>query len=253
MSEFASVIPPNQSPPDPEIPRWLARLFAGLMCVLFSGLIFFIVIEFMCDMLGHRLDFSPTPPPKQNAAETNDTASINFSEQFELISPKDKTRTIGEDAVILVHWTEKDSRKMNPFSPFELWLDGYFVPWDMQYGKNTWFVNMPVVPGEHHLRTQAFESVFFVEESDDPAKQKGPADWKFFRRHPDTDKPDKCGTCHIIATGRQDVKTSRRSLTVGDWKGTDSCFDCHKRQEVNAIHEKHNQPADRCTDCHTIH
>ncbi|MDR3233619.1 MAG: hypothetical protein LBT46_08165 [Planctomycetaceae bacterium] len=260
MVNYTSIIPPNNNMPEPDCPQWISRLFALVLSVIFGGFVLFVCIEFLMDMLGSPFSFAPKAPPKQ-PADASKEIMMPFDDSvknFKLITPKDKTRTASPETVILVHWKPENPAVPNPLYRFDLWVDECFIPWDMQYGQDTWFAKVPFTAGKHHIRTPAFESEFFVETPDAPGKQQGPPDWTFFRLHPCTDEADQCGKCHLIEAKQQDVQTKHRSLTVGRWKGTDSCFDCHKRNAVEQTHKIHlpstnAPPAQRCTECHTVH
>ncbi|MDR3182275.1 MAG: cytochrome c3 family protein [Planctomycetaceae bacterium] len=267
MPDYTSFIPPNLNTPEPQGPRWLGIIFTIAASVLFGGFIIFIGVESVMDWSGNPLSFAPVIPPKEKKDEVKPSGNVfepsiaqSFKESLRpmiLVTPKDKSRLASRETVIMAHWKPENPRDRCPLVTFDLWVDDYLVPWDMQFGSDTWFVKLPLAPGEHRIRTLAFDSDFYVEEVP-PAKETTAASGDTVSAfsmsvHPGTDKAEKCGDCHRIEAGPQDIQTKHRSLTVGKWKGAESCYECHKRDAAAEKHKSQTKPLERCTDCHPAH
>ncbi|GHT23128.1 hypothetical protein FACS189419_06650 [Planctomycetales bacterium] len=254
MGSYTSIILPDLPTPDPEFPPWFTWAFSIVMVFLFGSFILFIGIESVMSLTGQPLFFGqPTPMTAEKEPEPQDIPVEKLVRNFHLVTPPDKSRIAGQDVTLLVKWKPENPSERVPFTSFNVWVDDFLIIWDMKFGNDTWLAKVPLMQGKHQIRSIAFESEFFLESLPDKTKQPGPADWTFFKPHPDTDKPEKCGDCHQIAAKPTDVKTSRQSLTVGIWKGIESCRECHPQNKTAAKHENVPPPITHCSQCHTMH
>ncbi|GHT17784.1 hypothetical protein FACS1894189_4360 [Planctomycetales bacterium] len=209
------------------------------------------------DMAGHPIRFEEPVPPLEDVAEPiiqNPDSADDLSSQFRLISPKDHSRIVGPEVIVLCKWTPPaGSRRSLPIINFDLWVDEMLVPWGVQYGSDTWFVRLKLGAGKHHLRTVAFEADIFVEPSDILSEMRGPAEWILLAPHPDVNSVNRCGDCHEIIAKTDDLLIQGRARTVGLWKGQNSCFTCHQMTDFERQHRDVTQPMNDCRNCHTLH
>jgi hypothetical protein len=257
VNQFSNFIPPNQPIPEPPEPKIVASICGIVLSFLFGSLICFVVVDFFLDMAGSPIRFEESVPPLEDVVEPmiRNPVSVNeLSSQFRLISPKDHSRIVGPEVVVLCKWRPPaGSRRGLPLLHFDLWVDDLLVPWGVQYGSDTWFVRLKLGAGKHRLRTVAFETEIFVEPSDIPAEMKGPADWMLLTPHPDINSVNRCGDCHEIIAKTDDLLIRGHARTVGIWKGQDSCFGCHQIPDFEQQHRDVTQPMNDCRDCHTLH
>lgn len=258
MSNLTSLIPQGSPIPDPPHLKIIGIVIAVLFSMVMVFLMLFIVFEFSLDMAGTPLDFSEKVPkdldPEGRKAGNSILSPDEITSHFHLLSPLDKTRIVSPETTVLCYWKPPENRlDMPPPITMQLYVDEFPVAWEMCYGNNAWVSNLHLRPGEHRLRTLAFEATFFVEESDDPEKQKGPENWKILRSHENIGDVTQCYECHEMIEGSNDLVRPGRSLTVGPWKGHQTCLSCHPVSHFEQQHDHPFAPIQDCRLCHQVH
>ena len=248
MSEPTSIIPPHITPPDPLAARILALVFSVSLSVVLILFIGFMGIEFLLDMLGQPL-VSVIQPPSYNVEPFAEQDILNLPKSpFELISPKHHTQTQGPEVVVIyTRRLPEDHHEMPP----NLLIDDAPHPWDVQFGDNTWFARLQLQSGLHRVQVEETEAEFIVATAD--SLLQSPGEWTWNRPHPDTDKIDRCFDCHEISVQPTDLLTKNRTFTLGVWKGAESCFACHDREEHALRHAALKLTTNQCFRCHSMH
>ncbi len=79
-----------------------------------------------------------------------------------------------------------------------------------------------------------------------PDEHDWPSHWTVVRSHEMEIGPKRCGVCH---------RTTEQAgqIDVGEWKGYESCMECHSQAEFDASHCHPLEPLRACQSCHSIH
>lgn len=258
MNNFASIIPPGQPIPDPPEIKWITMLI-GIACSLaVVSVIAFIAIEFTMDLLGKPLQFGDMPRP--DAVETGPKAQgkkeVDVDQvlsEYRLLSPIDRSRISGRVPVLCTWHSDPGSHGRQPPIPLRLYVDEFLVPWDIQFGSNTWIARLRLSPGRHRLRTSVFEAEIDVTDDYETGNKVGPNDWPKFRMHPDIDNLNRCGDCHYWIERSDDVIRRGHGITIGPWKGPSSCLSCHPAPDFEDSHRHRFAPLEDCRLCHAPH
>ena len=248
MFEHASFVPPHVTPPDPFAVKVVALVFSMFLSVVLMLFIGFMGIEFLADMLGQPLTLG-TQVPSHDIYPLTEQDSITLLESpYELITPKHHTQMLGPEVVVIyTHRVQEDWHAMPP----DLLVDGTAHPWEIQFSDKTWFTRLQLQAGLHHVQVGKTEAEFFVETVD--SSLRSPEEWAWNRPHPDTNKIDRCYDCHEISVQSMDPLATSHDLTLGVWKGAESCFACHEREEHALRHAALKSTANRCFWCHSMH
>jgi hypothetical protein len=246
MTENASFIPPNITPPDPPEAKVVALVFSIFMLVILIAFIGVVSIEFLADMAGYPLIVG-TQQPLQDAFLLEEKESTEEPKNLrELMTPRHQTQMRGPEIVVIYTRRLPDESAVSP----ELLIDGTRHPWEEQYGGNTWFARLQLPAGLYHLQVEESEAEFFVETLDSSLRSLD--SWVRHRPHPDADKVDRCSDCHEMVA-QPTAPFSSRNKAIGAWKGVASCFDCHDAEKHNIIHAIVQPMADQCLRCHVMH
>lgn len=220
-------------------------MFLSVVLLLFIG---FMGFEFLADMLGHPLQFSTPPPPHDVSLLTKRDTLTLLKSPSELITPKHHTQMRGPEVVVIyTHRVPEDC----PAIPPDLLVDNRSHPWNVQFGDNTWFARLQLPEGLHHVQVEKAEAEFCVKTTDSPLQL--PGEWAWNRPHPDTDKIDRCYDCHELRVQPFEHFTRNRITAIGAWKGSESCFDCHDREEHTLRHAALQATTNQCFRCHSQH
>jgi hypothetical protein len=241
MSPNTSFIPPNVAPPDPPEARVIALVFSIFMSVVLLLFVGFVSIDFLADIAGYPL-FAPKTP----SHETPIILPDQDTREYLLVTPKHQTRIFGPEVVVIYTQCSPNGLTRIP----DMWLNDVQLPWDMQYGDNTWFARLELKAGQYHLRVAESEADFFVETLDSAIRS--PEPWAWYRPHPGTDQIDTCDNCHKMTTRPADILAGRGG-TIGAWQGRRSCFACHKEEYHEGIHYQVRPTPYQCTGCHVMH
>ena len=244
MSQYTSFIPPNTTPPEPPEAKTIAIIFSIFMSVLLILFIGFIGVDFLSDIAGYPLiGTAEVPQGFQLQLEQN------IANQFELIAPQNHTQMIGPEVAVICKRRTPDRQEIIP----NLLINDVQIPWEMQYGDDTWFACLKLDAGWHHLRVAESESEFFIETPD--SSLRSPESWAWRFPHTEAKKFDRCEECHVMIEEPTDILLAGRSKTIGAWKGSASCFACHKTEDHETIHKEKKvlPPIDQCLQCHSIH
>lgn len=257
VSNFTSLIPGNASIPEPSGPKWVGIAISILLTVGFVLLIIFIAYEFVRDQSGSPIEFYDSShsniPDNEPTDSISDHSSFAMSPQFRLLSPLPKSGIVSDKVTILCTWkTPPGSPGSMPLASMTLWIDEAMHPWDMQFGSNTWLATVKLTSGEHRLRTPMFETTFYLQGAD--AGLEGfPEGWKPFSAHDNIADPKQCDTCHYRIDRPEDMVRTGHELTIGAWKGYESCMTCHKAEDFQRKHLHKLMVYDDCRLCHTVH
>ena len=247
MTQDASFIPPHVTPPDPPEAKAAALWFSIVMSLILIVFAVFICVEFFADMIGHPLDFAPQPPPLESALIPDQNRTSEVKKTFELISPKHQTQMSGPKVAAIYTHRSPDL----PAVPPSLLLNGKPHSWEIQYGNNTWFAQLELEAGNHHLQVDEAEADFFVSMPHSLLQSLEP--WAGIRPHPETKKTDRCNGCHEVFEEPTHPLIARSGRAIGAWKGIGSCFSCHEEEDHETRHIVVLPVSDQCLRCHTIH
>ena len=248
MSPDTSFIPPNSMPPYPPIIKLAALIFSAFMALAFILMIGIICIDFIAEIMGHQLY-----PDRVLQHQEHSLSPIEPFEEtrspVELISPRHHTRIRNSEVIVIYTVRSAD----DPSKPPPLMINGVLHPdpWEMQYGKNTWFTRIALEPGEHCIRVAEEEAEFSLEPLG--SERWTFEQWSWSYPHPDTDKPDRCSDCHVMFGSPAGLLTERKDLSIGKWKGAQSCFACHNEEDHKSVHSTLQPTSNRCLRCHTMH
>ena len=155
---------------------------------------------------------------------------------------------LGTEVVVIYTRRAPNQSAMPP----NLVVDDGRHPWEAQYGDNTWFARLPLLPGPHRVQVEESEADFFIETL--TSTERSIEQWTWHRPHPDTNKIDKCHDCHVIVGQPSDPLAMGRRPAIGAWKGIASCFECHEAMQHNIRHAViQPMPTDQCLRCHAMH
>ena len=246
MSQNASFIPPNVTPPDPPEAKAVALVFSIFMSVIMISVVGLVCIDFIAEMAGFPLFSKIQPTPQDISPFAEEETMETIKSPFELITPKHETLMIGPEIVVIYTRRLPDGFP----DPPELLLDNTPHPWEEQFGNNTWFARLQLQVGQHHVQVEESEAGFFVENPD--SSLRAPLRWTWNRPHPDTDKTDRCSDCHERGESA-DPLTMNSNQAIGNWKGSASCFACHDKEEHAILHAIIQPAMQKCLRCHTVH
>ena len=243
-----SFIPPNSMPPYPPIIKLAAIIFSAFMALMFALIIGIICIDFVAEITGHQL-YPHTALQRQDHVLPHIEPFEETRSPAELISPRHQTRIKNSEVIVIYTVRSPDGLSEPP----PLMVDGVLhpEPWEMQYGRNTWFTRLALEPGEHSVRVAEEEAEFSLEPLG--AERWTFEEWMRSYPHPDTDKPYRCGDCHVMFGRPAGLLTERKDMSIGKWKGAESCFACHNEEDHQSIHRMLQPTSNRCLRCHTIH
>lgn len=258
MNNFASIIPPDQPIPEPPEMKWVATLIAIACSLAIVSVIAFIAVEFTMDMIGRPLQFGEMPCPDEVVESApKDYRNVDIDQilsEFRLLSPIHRSRIPGGRVCVLCTWhpglKEKDRK---PPVPLRLYVDEFLVPWDVQFGSNTWIARLDLSSGPHQLRTSVFDADVFVDDSSASSREDALKDWPEFRSHPEIDDITRCDNCHYRIERPDDVVRRGYDRTIGPWKGSASCLTCHPAAEFERTHRHRFAPQEDCRLCHEPH
>lgn len=122
-------------------------------------------------------------------------------------------------------------------------IDGEPAEWDPIVG-STRAVRVRLEPGVHELKVgdQEVRCVVAINELD----HDGPSDWPIQRSHYISRKEDRCARCH-------ETEQQNELINVGQFKGPETCIECHDLTDFEANHMHVYQPLEACHSCHAIH
>jgi hypothetical protein len=266
VSNFTSIISENAPIPDPPHLKIIGMIFSLIVTIGLVLLIVFLLVEFSADLFGLPQIFETKKEeesvlqemPEDEWEETSETKILSSQEiisRFKLLSPLPESTLNGDVTIICTSTPFKDSFLTFPFSTLALYVDDIPQQWDYQFGQNTWFVHLTLKAGEHQLRTQVFDIHFFVEEPNLPNQPNQPNQKKEkrFSMHKTISDPEQCGTCHELIDKSDFIVRKGYGLTIGEWKGNESCLSCHRNEHHREIHSKIAAPETDCRACHAIH
>jgi len=247
MSQSTSFIPPNVIPPEPPGAKTIAFIFSAILTLVMLAFVGFIVVDFTAEMAGYPIGFAENKPTQEGSL-LEQYLDEEFKEPFELVAPKDQTQLRGPGVVVI--YTERTKPTALP----GLWIDGVQHHWNMQYGENTWYVQLQLPTGKHHVQAGKAEAEFFVAAPD--LAIRSPELWLWSRPHLGTNDVDGCVDCHEMPDKPGDFLTAERRRTIGEWKGASSCFasECHDAEQHEIDHRFVLLPGERslrCIRCHT--
>ncbi|MDR0870702.1 MAG: hypothetical protein LBN39_07915 [Planctomycetaceae bacterium] len=247
MSNYTSFTSSNTPISDPPEMKYIGMFLSGAVCILLLALTGFIVFEFLMDTAGYPL-YPPPKTPVQSASEQEQfvnepLTAEQIAEHTKMLSPLPDSIVSMPKTPILCTWTGKH---LFPLLSMDLSVDGIPVQWEMQFGSNTWVANVELPDGEHILRTPVSEMTFFTGTSADSKR-------KPMKMHPDSTNVQRCGDCHHLIDRSNDLVRKGHGLTIGAWKGNESCTECHHQREFWDKHLSVAHPEENCGKCHIIH
>lgn len=258
VTSFTSIISQGDPIPDPPESRYLVMIISAVCVVALLGLIVFVVVEFSMDMAGHPIEFVPSDlPESEGNAEDALPGPLSLNDiqaRFSLLSPANETRVKDGKVFLLCTWRPVPGRPGPPVT-MQLLVDESPEAWDMQFGSNTWTASLELPPGVHNLRCSGFEVNVFVEASGEAGTPSSQDHRPLFHAHPDIDDTQRCFDCHHKIEGPDDLVRRGRNWTLGVWKGSATCFDCHDHQ-VDDFEKSHGhllEPIEDCHLCHAVH
>ncbi|MDR2757598.1 MAG: cytochrome c3 family protein [Planctomycetaceae bacterium] len=253
MAHFTSFFTENTPIPDPPHLRYLGVIISVLLMIVCLLIILFVVFEFSMDMAGSPIQLTDQYQVRFDQDQEDAYKEMSLDEimsRFSLLSPLPDSCIRGDEVTILCTWDVSGSASQNiPFSNMLLKVDDFPILWDVQFGKNTWLVRLKVRSGIHTIQTSGFESMFFVE----GARLQSPENWKPFAMHKDIGNPNRCQECHYLVDHSDEIVRKGHSLTIGAWKGNESCLVCHQNESFTKKHLPIAAPETSCQSCHRVH
>lgn len=266
VNDFASIIPPGLPIPDPPEPKILALVLTVLGATILVLLIVFIAVESVLDMTGTPLHRQETLPPSEEivvepsrVGEQAARGALDAASEFTLLSPLPQSCIRSSRISVLCTWNPDggDStfhrRSEEPPFPLTLWVNDFYVPWDVQFGQNTWLANLKLPPGIHRLRTLAFEIDFYVDDSTDSAQLVDCRRRGILKSHENVDNHGLCSQCHSRIERPDDMIRRGKEATIGPWLGASSCLNCHSVKNLEQQHAHPLGPLEDCRRCHAVH
>ncbi|MDR1140711.1 MAG: cytochrome c3 family protein, partial [Planctomycetaceae bacterium] len=178
--------------------------------------------------------------------------------RFSILSPLPDSCVPNGEVTILCTWDLSGNSGISgnmvqniPFSNMLLKVDNIPILWDVQFGKNTWLAQLRLEPGVHNVQTSVFEFTFFVKE--EGSELQPPEHWKPFIMHKDINNPNRCQECHYLIDRSDDIVRKGHALTIGQWKGNNSCLVCHQNELFTKKHQSIAAPETDCQSCHRVH
>lgn len=256
MPDYTSLIPGNSPVPEPSGPRYLGVAVSVLLCLAFTTLIVFILYEFTMDMAGKPVEFQPGARTgmEEVIGEENlpEVAFFDSMAYFRLLSPLPNSALESDKVTVLCTWKAPTRSATMPLASMRLWIDDVAVPWRVQFGSNTWLADFKLEPGVHRLRTPVFEEKFYVMGAD-AGLEAPPEGWKRFSMHENINDEKQCGNCHYWIDRPEDLERVGHGLTIGSWKGANSCVSCHSAEDLQRKHLHTLSVYEDCSLCHVIH
>ncbi|MDR3197120.1 MAG: hypothetical protein LBU34_04555 [Planctomycetaceae bacterium] len=255
MIRFTSFFAENTPIPDPPHLRYLGMLISAVLMIICLLIIFFVVFEFSMDMAGSPVQFTDQYQNQIEEGGDEESTSKEMSldeiiSRFSLLSPLPDSSVQGGEVTILCTWDMSGSTIRNiPFANMLLKVDDFPVHWEVQYGKNTWLIRLKLQPGIHKIQTSCFESRFFVE----GMGVRPPENWQSFTMHKDIGDPNRCQECHYWVDRSDEIVRKGHGLTIGVWKGNESCLVCHQNEAFAKKHLLIAAPETECRSCHGVH
>ena len=264
MSKYTSFIPPDVPIPGPPDPlKIVGTVVSALVCVSLVTLIAFLIVEFLTDPEGGtpiqaRLPQSVDSPPDENDPPPHKSLpSIEeILSQFRVVTPPNHAEIEGRWITAICRWTppKGSNDDVPPVTP-QLFCDNLLIPWTMTFGNDAWFTRFKVEEaGEHLLTILSQDLSVYVNGSIGENLHSAGETWKPLILHDGTDEPTRCGECHIMIEGKNDLVRKSRGLTIGPLRPSEACFVCH---QPGAVKERHSiltePPGDDCAHCHRLH
>jgi hypothetical protein len=253
VPSFTSFFTENTPIPDPPHLRYLGIFVSAVLMIICLLVILFIVFEFSMDMLGSPIQLTDQNQIRFDRDQKNTRKEMSLEEimsRFSLLSPFPDSCVRDDEVTILCTWDTSGSTSPNiPFANMLLKVDDLPIFWDIQFGKNTWLARLKLRPGIHTIQTPCFESMFFVEGTE----LLPPENWKTFTMHKDIGNPNRCQECHYWVDRSDDIVRKGHALTIGAWKGNESCLVCHQNESFAQKHLLIAAPETNCQSCHRVH
>ncbi|MDR0705557.1 MAG: cytochrome c3 family protein [Planctomycetaceae bacterium] len=259
MNQFTSFITENTPIPDPPHLRIIGMIVSAIVMFILVLIILFVVFEASMDMLGSPIQLTDRShiDLDQEQEEENtlleQPKAMSFEEmlsRFSILSPLADSCVQGNEVTILCTWDLSDNIAQNvPFSNLSLKVDNMPVLWEVQFGQNTWLTRLRLDPGVHTIQIPGLESRFFVEGSN----LQLPENWKTLTMHQDIGNPNHCQECHHLIDRSSDIIRKGHALTIGAWKGNESCLKCHQGESFTKKHLSIAAPETDCRSCHRVH
>ncbi|MDR0608551.1 MAG: cytochrome c3 family protein [Planctomycetaceae bacterium] len=259
MTQFTSFITENTPIPDPPHLRIIGMIISAVMMFVFVLIILFVVFEFSMDMLGFPIqltdqfyvNFEQDRERENILKELPREMSLEeILSRFSILSPLPNSCVPSGEVTILCTWDLSDEIVQGvPFSRVLLRVDNIPVSWDVQFGKNTWLARLWLEPGVHRILIMGIESKFFVAGSE----LQPPENWKPLSIHQDIGNPNRCQECHHLIDRSDDMIRKGHALTLGHWKGNESCLECHRGESFTKKHFSIAAPETNCQSCHSVH
>jgi len=261
VTNFTSLIPPDApilGPPDPL--KNLGTVASVFFSVLFVGLIVFLCVDFSLDQLGRPIHGALPSTEIGSQSREDDRpwrkrlfTAEEIQSQFRIVTPPDRSLITGHWVPVLCRWTPLEPGMEGPPVQPQLFFDEALIPWTMSFGTDVWFARVQVGNGEHQLRLLGQDLTVFVHDSV-PENSGDERNRNLLVIHEGTDDPTRCGECHAVIQGKNDIIHTSRSLTIGPLRPSESCFACHKVETVEIRHSKHAElPGNDCATCHRLH
>ncbi|MDR1962786.1 MAG: hypothetical protein LBQ50_03305 [Planctomycetaceae bacterium] len=249
VGHFTSFISEENPISDPPHLKWIGLIVSTILMIFFLLVIVFVVFESSMDWIGYPIQFADSPVVDFDEDLQNLPQGLNTEEllsQFYLLSPLPDSSLPNGEVTILCTW---DANYHFPLWNMQLKVDNMAIPWELQFGKNTWLARLQLEPGFHRLQTPGFDASFFVEGSG----LTPPPNWKSFAMHKDIGNPNRCHECHHWIDNSDDIVRTGHALTIGSWKGNESCLVCHQNESFEKKHLQIAAPETDCRSCHILH
>lgn len=256
MEDYTSFIPGGSPVPEPPGSKYVGIAVSVVLCVAFSLLIVFVIYEFVRDTVGNPIEFRSGAQVEFDEEKDSEGAwekdFFDSMTHFRLLSPLPKAWIASDTVTILCTWKAPNPSATMPLASMPLWIDDIAVPWSTQFGSNTWLAHFKLKPGEHRFRTTAFEESFYIA-GPDAGLEEPPKGWQPFFMHENVGDEKLCGDCHYWIDRPEDLVRAGRGLTIGAWKGAESCVKCHEVKELERKHLHSHTVYEDCALCHVVH
>jgi hypothetical protein len=260
VTPFTSFITENTPVPDPPHLKFIGMVMSAVLMIICLLIILFVVFEFSMDMLGTPIQltdqFAVTFDQDRQSEPQNlpkKPKEMSFEEilsRFSILSPLPDSSVPSGEVTVLCTWDLSGNTVRNiPFSNMLLKVDNIPVLWDIQFGKNTWLAQLNLEPGVHRIQTTCLDAAFFVEGSG----LQPPEHWHSLTMHKDIGNPNRCQECHYLIDRSDDIVRKGHGLTIGQWKGNESCLVCHQNESFTQKHRSIAAPETSCQSCHSVH
>jgi hypothetical protein len=256
VTQFTSFITENTPIPDPPHLRYIGVIISAILMIIFVLIILFVVFEFSMDMVGSPIQLTDQflisfDQEQEDALKTPKEMSFEeIMSRLSILSPLPNSCVPNGEVTILCTWDLSGNTVQNiPFSNMLLKVDNILTLWEVQFGKNTWLTRLQLEPGVHTIQLPGFETTFFVEGSN----LLPPENWKPLTMHKDIGNPNRCQECHYLIDRSDDMIRKGHALTIGHWKGNESCLVCHQGESFTKKHLSIAAPETNCQSCHSVH